>query len=118
MTITIIPGKSSKEGVLITHNTFKFTKNNASRDYITWWYTCSYKSSHGCKGRAIIHRDEEEGSDGLEVRNRLVDVSTPELHARFHVPDQAGVLADHVMVWIKDEIDKDPTAPVGVYIIS
>ena len=47
-----------------------------------------------------------------------VDVSTPELHARFHVPDQAGVLADHVMVWIKDEIDKEPTAPVGVYIIS
>ena len=68
--------------------------------------------------KAATAVDEEEGSDGLDVRNRLVDVSTPELHARFHVPDQAGVLADHVMVWIKDEIDKDPTAPVGVYIIS
>ena len=35
-------GKSKKEGVLITHNMFKFQKNNASRDYSTWWYTCSH----------------------------------------------------------------------------
>ena len=52
----------------------------------------------------------------MEV-NTLVEVASPEHHARFHVPDQAGVLADHVMVWIKAAIDKDPTAPVGVYII-
>ena len=46
--------------------------------------------------------------------NTLVEVATPEHHARFHDPDPAGVLADHVMVWIKADIDKDPTAPEGV----
>ena len=43
----------------------------------------------------------------------LVEVATPEHYARYHVPDQAGVLADHVMTCIKDAIDKDPTAPVA-----
>ena len=55
--------------------------------------------------------------EGVEVVNTLVEVATPDHHARFHVPDQAGVLADHVMAWIKGAIDKDPTAPVGVYTI-
>ena len=101
---------------MITHNTFKFTKNNSSRDYKTWWYTCSHKVSHGCTGRAIIERTEFEGEDGeTMVKNILVEVATPEHHARFHVPDQSAVLADHVMVWIKQAIDKDPTVPVGVY---
>ena len=105
-----------EEGVLITHNMFKFTKNNSSRDLKTWWYSCSHKASHGCTARAIIYRNEVEGVDGtIEVQNTLIDVSTPELHAKYHVPDQAGVLADHVMVWVKAAIDKDPTAPVGVY---
>ena len=109
-------GKSSKEGVLITHNMFKYTKNNASRDLKTWWYTCSFKVSHGCTGRAIVHRVEFTGDDGdLYVKNTLVEVATPELHAQFHCPDQAGVIADHVMVNIKEAIDKNPTAPVGVY---
>lgn len=95
---------------------FKFSKNNSSRDNKTWWYTCSYKASHGCTARAIVQRLEVEQEDGVrKVLNTLTEVATPEHHAKFHVPDQAGVLADHVMVWIKDAIDKDPTAPVGVY---
>ena len=49
-------GKSKKERVLITHNMFKFQKNNASQDYSTWWYTCSHKNTHGCSARAIIKR--------------------------------------------------------------
>ena len=109
-------GKSSKEGVLITHNVFKFNKNNCSRDMRTWWYTCSYKASHGCTARAIVQREKVGEEQGMSVVNTLVEVATPDHHARFHVPDQAGVLADHVMAWIKDAIDKDPTAPVGVYI--
>ena len=109
-------GKSSREGVLvlITHNVFKFNKNNSSRDQKTWWYTCSEKASRGCTARAIVARLKWRRR--VEV-NTLVEVASPEQHARFHVPDQAGVLADHVMVWIKAAIDKDPTAPVGVYII-
>ena len=58
---------------------------------------------------------EEEGG-GTRVVNSLVEVATPEHHARFHVPEQAGTLTDNVMVWIKAAIDKDPTTPVGVYI--
>ena len=101
---------------MITHNMFKFTKNKSSRDLKTWWYCCSHKASHGCTARAIVYRNEVEGVDStIEVQNTLIDVSTPELHAKYHVPDQAGVLADHVMVWVKAAIDKDPTAPVGVY---
>ena len=42
--------------------------------------------------------------------NSLVEVATPEHHACFHVPDQAGVLADHVKVLIKAAVNKDPTA--------
>ena len=95
---------------------FKFTKNNTSRDLKTWWYSCSDKASHGCKARAIIHRNEVEGEDGTtKIKNTLIEGSTPELHAKYHIPDQAGVLADHVMVWVKAAIDKDQTAPVGVY---
>ena len=73
-------GKSKKEGVLITHNMFKFQKNNASRDYSTWWYTCSHKNTHGCSARAIIKRREFLGEDGeLMVENELVEVATPEV---------------------------------------
>ena len=35
----VLSGKSSKEGLLITHNVFKFSNNNSSRDNKTWWYT-------------------------------------------------------------------------------
>ena len=59
ITISFISGKSSKEGVLITHECFKFTKNNYSRDGKTWWYTCASKNSHGCAARATIKRQEE-----------------------------------------------------------
>ena len=125
-------GKSSKEGVLITHGGhFKFTKNNYSRDGKTHWYTCSNKQSHGCTARAIIKREEFIGDDGeLWVKNRLVEIATPEVglvlvikilqlfiqaHAKYHVPDQASIIADHNMVKIKQQIDQNPLAPVGSF---
>ena len=79
--LLINSGKSTKEGVLITHGGhFKFTKNNFSRDGKTHWYTCSQKLSHGCKARAIIKREEFTGDDGeLWVKNRLVEIATPEV---------------------------------------
>ena len=74
-------GKSKKEGVLITHNMFKFQKNNASRDYSTWWYTCSHKNTHGCSARAIVKRREFMGEDGEHmVENELVEVATPQVN--------------------------------------
>ena len=95
---------------------FKYTKNNYSRNQKTWWYACSFKSTDGCTAKAHIEREEFVGEDGeLYVRNTMTQVSTPEVHADYHVPDQAAVIADHVMVDIKAVIDKDPTAPVGVY---
>merc|ERR1719318_1049027 len=73
-------GESSKEGVLITDETFKFTKNNSSQDGKTWWYTCAHKNSHGCAARATIKRQEFTGEDDeLYVKNFLVEISTPEV---------------------------------------
>jgi hypothetical protein len=65
-----------------THNMFKFQKNNASRDYSTWWYTCSHKNTHGCSARAIIKRREFMAEDGeLMVKNELVEVATAEVNS-------------------------------------
>ena len=76
----MIPGKSKKEGILVTHGMFKYQKNGASRDYSTWWYTCAHKNSHGCNARAIIRRKEFPGDDGdLWVENVLVEVATPQV---------------------------------------
>jgi hypothetical protein len=47
-------GKSTKEGVLVTHSSFKFTKNNWSRDGTTYWYRCSSKKATGCTATATI----------------------------------------------------------------
>ena len=119
--------------MLITHGGyFKFSKNNYSRDGKTHWYTCSNKQSHGCTARAIIKREEYIGDDGeLWVKNRLVEVATPEVgliainikvlqlsvqaHAKYHVPDQSSIIADYVMVKIKQQIDQNPIAPVGSF---
>lgn len=35
-------------------------------------------------------------------------------HAKFHVPDQAEILAAHLVVKMKELIDQNPTAPVGM----
>ena len=74
-------GKIKKEGVLITHGMFKFQKNNASRDFSTWWYTCSHKKNHGCKAKATVRRSENTEDDGsIHVENTLLEVSTPEVY--------------------------------------
>ena len=83
-------GKSLREGVLITHNVFKFNKNNNSRDQIPWWYTW-----RAVRRQALL----VQLFAGRRVKvNTLVEVATPEHHARFHDPDPAGVLADQVTV--------------------
>ena len=78
--ITFFIGKSTKEGVLVTHNAFKFTKNNWSRDGTTFWYRCSQKKATGCPATATVKRVEVEEEDGtISVTNSLIEVSTPEV---------------------------------------
>ena len=64
------------------------------------------------------------GEDGEHmVENELVEVATPEdnvsncfimkhlksqAQAKFHVPDQAEIVAAHLVVKMKELIDKDP----------
>ena len=101
---------------MVTHGMFKFTKNNSSKDGRTWWYTCARKAVNGCSARAIIERMESVDENGVtSVQNKLVDVATPETHARFHAPDNAAIIADKVMMEMKKEIEKDLTIPVGEF---
>ena len=46
----------------------------------------------------------------LNVKFKFVKV-----HSLYHAPDQAEVIAAELMVKMKKEIQKDPTAPVGLY---
>ena len=65
---------------MVTHNAFKFTKNNWSRDGRTYWYRCSAYRATGCTATAMVKRLEEEDPEGLVVvRNHLIQVSTPEV---------------------------------------
>ena len=65
---------------MVTHNCFKFTKNNWSRDGKTYWYRCSTKKTTGCPATATIKRVEEEDTDGnIVVKCYLTEVSTPEV---------------------------------------
>ena len=122
-------GKSTKEGVLVTHSSFKFTKNSWSRDGTTYLYCCSSKAT-GCTATATIKRVEEENSEVIMVvKYYLVDVSTPEVdvdtlptfvltfffkvHAVFHEPDQASMIVDDLILQMKKNIEANPMLPVG-----
>ena len=73
-------GKSTKEGVLVTHKAFKFTKENWSRDKSTYWYRCSAYKATGFTATAVVKRSEEEDSEGMVVvKNYLLQVSTTEV---------------------------------------
>ena len=76
----VYKGKSTKEGVLVTQNCFKFTKNNWSKDGKTYWYRCSTRKAIGCPATATIKRLEEEDTDGnIVVKCYMTEVSTPEV---------------------------------------
>ena len=69
--------------MLVTHNCFKFTKNNWSRDGKTYWYRCSAKKATGCPATATVKRVEEEDTDGnIVVKCLLTEVSTPEVSSK------------------------------------
>ena len=76
--------RKKHQGVLVTHNAFKFTKNNWSRDGSTYWYRCSAKKATGCPASATVKRVEELEPDGsVVVKNYLLEVSTPEVRYKF-----------------------------------
>ena len=65
--------------MLVTHGSFKFTKNNWSRDGTTYWYRCSAKKATGCQATATVKRAEEEDENGsLVIRNFLVEGYSPQ----------------------------------------
>ena len=65
---------------MYTHNAFKYTKNNWSRDGTIFWYRCSVKKSTGCTASATIKCVEEEDDEGkVVVSNYLLEVSIPEV---------------------------------------
>ena len=121
-------------GVLVTHNAFKFTKNNWSRDGTTYWYRCSAKKATGCTASATVMRVEEEDSEGsIIVKNFLIQVSTPEVctmttldknleynpnliqvHGMFHAPDPASVIVDDLILQMKKYIEASPILPIGM----
>ena len=57
---------------------------------------------------------QSEDDDGnIDTEEKLVAVSSPLLHSRFHYPDQAAITADYLVLRMKEEVAKNPLAPVG-----
>ena len=106
-------GKSGQEGVLLSHgDTFKFHKGGSSRDNERWWYSCAMRKTLKCTARATVVRHEVELEDGeIEVRNYLVDITAPEGHN--HVPDKAQIIANDLLVKMKERVESDPLSPVS-----
>ena len=78
-------------------------------------YTCSQKKKTGCEGKATVQRIQSEGDDGIIVtEEKLVAVSSPAVHPRFHYPDQAAITADYLVFKMKEEVTRNPPAPVGM----
>ena len=108
-------GHSKLEGVVVTHDkNFKYQKNQKSRKGDTWYYHCSQKIPKGCPAKATIKRLETITESGeLIVENNLVAVSSPIVHAEFHLPDHCAIIADSLVEMMKKEIQLDPLIPVG-----
>ena len=108
-------GHSKLEGVVVTHDkNFKYQKNQKSRKGDTWYYHCSQKIPKGCPAKATIKRLETITESGeLIVENNLVAVSSPLVHAEFHLPDHCAIIADSLVEMMKKEIKLDPLIPVG-----
>ena len=110
-------GKSELEGVLLTHNDgFKYHKGGYNRSGQKQFYVCSFKGSKNCPARAVVERMEVNNDEGETVLvNTLCKVSTPAHHT--HAPDTPGVIADRILVKLKEAILADPITPTGNYSI-
>ena len=78
-------------------------------------YTCSQKKKTGCEGKATVQRIQSKGDDGnIVTEEKLVAVSSPAVHPRFHYPDQPAITADCLVFKMKEEVTRNPLAPVGM----
>ena len=55
----------------------------------------------------------EEREGRIVIERRLVAVSQPALHAKVHPSDNSGIEAARLVSLMKEEIARDPSAPVG-----
>ena len=92
-------------GVLITHDSYKFNKNNCSRDYLVEWWQCSEKiGPTRCRATA--------STQSLDGKNYFLRTcSKPEDH--MHVPDKLSIFKDRIMVDIKTITRNLPTTAIG-----
>ena len=73
---------------------------------------CSNKKN-GCEGKATIQRVETIIDGQTVVENRLVAVSTPDVHAKNHTPEHAAILVENLIAKMKQEMRKNPLIPPG-----
>eukprot|EP00092_Neocalanus_flemingeri_P027469 GFUD01029794.1.p1 GENE.GFUD01029794.1~~GFUD01029794.1.p1 ORF type:complete len:385 (-),score=84.00 GFUD01029794.1:12-1031(-) len=94
-------GSHGSQGVLITHDSFTFNRNNSSRDYLKEWWQCKErKGPYLCQATATT-----QSLDGKNYFLRYC--SKPEEH--IHAPDKVTIFKDRLIIDIKMLIKKIPT---------
>ena len=92
----------------------QFHKNQTSRKGDVHYYQCNEKPK-GCKARAVVRRlerfDEETGR--IVIKNWLVAVSKPEVHARVHTSENSAIIACSLVAQMKEEIARNPSLMPG-----
>ena len=59
----------------------------------------------------VVPADPESQEDPVY---RLVAVSTPDVHAAVHGPDDASIYMDYLLVKMKELLDKNPLEALGM----
>ena len=99
---------------MIRNNIFQFSKNKQNKSGKVQYFNCG-ESKRGCQAKAVIQSlekfDEKEGR--MVTERRLVAVSKPQLHSKVHPSDNSGIEATRLVVLMKQEIARDPSASVG-----
>jgi len=94
-------GAQGSQGVLVTHDSFMFHRNNASRDYLMEWWQCKErKTPYRCQATAST-----QSLDGKTYFLRTC--SKPEDH--IHAPDKVSLFKDRLIFDIKMIMKKIPT---------
>jgi len=93
------------QGMLVTHDSYKFNKNNVSRDYLIEWWQCREKIGP-LKCRATASTQSLDGKTYF-----LRTCSKPEDH--MHMPDKLSIYKDRLVEDIKTITRNLPTTAVG-----
>ena len=75
---------------------------------------CSFKKCNGCPARATIRVTESVDDESGEKKTEysLVEVSHPQHHLT-HLPDPINIIADQILVKMKEGAERDLLTPVG-----